>query len=133
MEQQPRHKKVLVLDDQVSACILIERVINSVFDDVHTEISNDSSAGLAWARQNDPDLIIVDFRMPNRDGLWLLKEVRKDQGALGSTPVIMVSGVKDQSVLSTAFDAGVTEFLFKPINPDELSAKIRQHLGETAN
>ena len=68
------------------------------------------------------DCVLADLRLPGLNGLQLFQRLRHD----GITaPVILISGHADDETIEQATDAGVNEFLLKPVRPDELIATLR--------
>ncbi len=76
-----------------------------------------------------PDLILLDWNMPNMDGLTFVKEFRKGNTA---TPVIMVTTESERSRVVEAIKAGVNNYVVKPFTPDVLSQRISETVGNAA-
>ena len=74
-----------------------------------------------------PDLILLDWNMPNMDGLTFLKEMRKTDKA---TPIIMVTTEAEKSRVVEAIKAGVNNYVVKPFTTDELSERIVQTMSK---
>jgi diguanylate cyclase (GGDEF)-like protein len=87
----------------------------------------DADAGLALARQQRPDLVLLDLDLPGRSGLDLCKELRGDP-ALSSIPVIFLTGTVDVATKVRAFDAGAVDYVTKPFDAIELRARVRAAL-----
>ena len=71
-----------------------------------------------------PCMVLLDVRMPDMDG-WDFVAACRDEGALGRTPIVMVSG--DLTVEDRALQLGVTAFLPKPLDPDRLADVVERH------
>jgi len=94
-----------------------------------------SSASAAEARESvsrrRPSLILCDVRMPTTDGLEFLRELRADP-RVADIPVVIVSGVLDAAVKVKGFEAGACDYLTKPVDARELSARVRIRLKQRA-
>ena len=88
----------------------------------------DGEDALAKARESLPDLIVLDVDMPKKNGVEFLKELRA-KARFVSTPVIMLTAHKDQSIMSEVVRQKVKDFLVKPAHPKKLRARIRKYLG----
>ena len=76
-----------------------------------------------------PDLLLVDWNMPNMDGLTFVKECRA-KGA--KAPIIMVTTEAERTRVVEAIKAGVNNYVVKPFTPDGLSARIKETLERAA-
>lgn len=128
-------KKVLVVDDEQDIRIFMTTLLEtSGFKPVAAE---DGVEGLELARKNKPALIIMDIMMPKESGIFLYRELKKDE-ALKDVPVIIVSALArktfmhSQSVLD-AYEGGrvpePTAYIEKPPEADELLETIQKILG----
>lgn len=81
----------------------------------------DGQSALAACCQRDPDLVILDLRLPDIDGIDLIARVRE----LTTVPIFVVSAVHSEPLLVAAFDAGADDYLSKPYSVIELRARIR--------
>lgn len=79
-----------------------------------------------------PDLVVLDFMMPELNGIEVLKALRSTSRT-SLLPVIMLTGLGDEESLSKAFDAGATDYLSKPFSTPQLTARIRACLTRSAN
>ena len=92
----------------------------------------DGAEGLAAIAANKPDLVLLDLDMPHVDGFEVLRRLRADP-ATEHLPVIVVTGREDTAAIDSAFDAGATSFIAKPINWRLLSYQVRYVHRTTAN
>ena len=118
---------VLVEDDAA-----LRHVLACFFRSAGVEVlaaSGDGMEALALLGSLHPDLILTDCQMPNMDGISMVRHLR----ARGDyTPVIMMSGQTDPTVRKMAFEAGVCEYLNKPLSLPQLNRVIGQTLGTAA-
>ena len=82
----------------------------------------ESPESLAQLAASHNDCVLADLRLPGLSGLQLFQRLRRD----GITvPIILISGHADDETIEQATDAGVNEFLLKPVRPDELIATLK--------
>lgn len=93
--------------------------------------AEDGAAALELFTQVGPDLIITDWVMPVFDGIELTRSVRNQKSSINPyCPIIMVSGFGERSRVIQARDAGVNEFLVKPISAKDLYLRIESCVGD---
>ena len=117
--------KVLVADDSGVMRKIIVRSLNAVGV---TDIVEASDGADGWEKlQAEPvDLVLTDWNMPNVSGLEFLKKIR----ASGSeVPVIMVTTEAEKSKVIEAIQAGVTDYLCKPFEADDLREKLDKYIA----
>ena len=119
-------KKILAVDDSMTA-LEIERAILGKTFEVTTASSGEESIGRA--RQERPDLVLMDLEMPGIDGFEACRRLRAE-AATSATPIILVTSHSEAESLEGAFVHGCTDYVIKPINGDELLLKVRSYLGE---
>ena len=117
-----RTSYVLVVDDNPVNVALYERVISHI-GMCYPKCFTKASDALAWAQQNNPAVAIVDYRMPEMDGLEFIRRFRSIPGR-NAVPCVMLTGVKEGAVRHQALQMGVADFLNKPVNADRLMALI---------
>jgi DNA-binding response OmpR family regulator len=117
-------KKILVVDDEKSICLLLENFLSQDYDVV--SIDNGQEA-LEWLEENLPDLIISDIQMTNMDGYTFLTSVRQ-RGFTRHTPIIMLSGKSESKERIKCYKLGAQDYLTKPFNPEELEELVKKNL-----
>jgi CheY-like chemotaxis protein len=122
-------KKILLVDDS-STVILMEKMIlaKGPYDIV---TARDGVEGVAKAKSEKPDVILLDVMMPNLDGLSACAAIRNDE-ATANIPIIMVTTRGEEHNMETAFRNGCTDYVTKPINGLELLTKLNNILGMAA-
>jgi CheY-like chemotaxis protein len=122
-------KKILLVDDS-STVILMEKMILSKGPyDIVT--ARDGVEGVAKAKSEQPDVILLDVMMPNLDGLSACAAIRADE-ATAHIPIVMVTTRGEEKNMETAYRNGCTDYVTKPINGLELLTKLNNILGLAA-
>ncbi|MDD9952375.1 MAG: response regulator [Zetaproteobacteria bacterium] len=111
--QQP--KKVLIVEDDEHAREFLEEIVKDA--GFETQAFGVPVEALHWSRTHSFDLMLVDFRMPGMDGVELCSRILRQHK---DTPVFMISGDPNPSLLKRSEEAGISEFLRKPIDPSHL-------------
>jgi len=117
-------KKILVVDDEKSICLLLENFLSQDYDVV--SIDNGQEA-LEWLEENLPDLIISDIEMTHMDGYEFLTSVRQ-RGFTRHIPFIMLSGKSESKERIKCYRIGAQDYLTKPFNPEELEELVKKNL-----
>lgn len=114
-------KTILLIDD----CDMMRRFLTPVFEKNFRVISLKSGmeAILYLRTQSAPDAILLDYNLPEMNGLEVLDSIRKNEG-WADIPVVMLSGVKDAEKRWQCLEAGANDFLAKPFHPRELSLRV---------
>ena len=112
--------RVLIVEDEPNlAATLGEMLKQNRFD---SDICPDGESGLAYARQNAYDLIILDVMLPKRSGFSVVEQLRKDGNA---TPVLMLTAKSSVEDYVHGLDLGADYYLTKPFEMQELLACVR--------
>jgi CheY-like chemotaxis protein len=117
-------KKILVVDDEKSICLLLENFLSLNYDVVSV---NDGLEALEWLEENLPDLIISDIQMNKMDGDAFLTSVRQ-RGFTRHTPIIMLSSKYESKERIKCYKLGAQDYLTKPFNPEELEELVKKNL-----
>jgi DNA-binding NtrC family response regulator len=113
---------VVVLDDELDACRLMQRVISAMGHEVHG--FTDHQDALEWLRGNRPDLAVIDIKLRGVNGLNVLESIQQ----LFSTKVIMISGCPTEEAVERAMKMGVEDFLSKPLEIADLEELVNRAL-----
>ena len=112
--------KVLIVDDAVDLINAVQKIlINQNYD---VDVAYDGKTGLRKALSDDYDIILLDIMMPQMNGYEVLKNLRKEGR---ETPVILITAKDDISDKIDGLDLGADDYLQKPFNMSELTARIR--------
>jgi len=121
----PWRARILVVDDDPGSREALAELLSD--EGYNVDTAGDGDAALSRVAQDPPDLIISDVRMPHVDGLDLVVQLRQ-RAALSDLPIILVSGVDDPTGRIGGLDLGADDYLPKPLDGEELLARIRLHL-----
>ena len=113
------NEKILVVDDEESILELVAFNLTQAGYRVLT--TKDGLEGLALARQEKPDLIVLDVMLPGLDGLEICRVLRKET----AIPILMLTARKTESDKVIGLDLGADDYLTKPFSPRELVARIK--------
>lgn len=117
--------KFLVIDDNAFARTLIRRILNQ-FGAAEIHEAADGATAMEEVKAFKPDIIIVDWMMKPIDGMHFVDWLRKGEDSPAPfTPVIMVSAFSHMDNVLQARDAGINEFLAKPISAKSLLSRIQ--------
>jgi CheY-like chemotaxis protein len=114
-------KKVLIVEDSPTTRAVVK--VYLVGQKLEFLEANNGEDGLNMARQQRPDVIVLDLKMPGMDGFTFCRAVRADP-FIRDTPVILLTGTKGAEVEKEAMAAGCSYFMNKPIDGQVLAEKI---------
>ena len=120
--------KILLVDDS-KTMRNIQRGILSQMGYSEVEEACDGLDALSKVGSFAPDLLLVDWNMPNMDGISFVREYR---GKGNTTPIIMVTTEAEKSRVIEAIKAGVNNYVVKPFTPDVLQQRIEETLAKLA-
>jgi response regulator RpfG family c-di-GMP phosphodiesterase len=121
--------KIVSIDDNQNNLFLIEAICSDM--GLNIKSFDDSLNALVYCLQNEVDMILVDFMMPNLNGLQFIEEFRKNKKHI---PIVMITAVgDDENVHKKAFDLGANDFLNKPVNAVIFQARILNLLTNHQN
>ena len=121
-------RRVVVADDDATTIVMISTILKHF--NFECDIAHDGAQALDIARRNKPDLVLLDVAMPHMNGFEALTALRSD-AATRSTPVILVSGHRDEAEVVKGFSLGADDYITKPFNSGELMARISRVLRES--
>lgn len=122
-----RQRRVLIVDDESTGRTILAKIIQQAEEDVLVETFDNPLQALEWLDHNHPDLIITDYRMPDINGVELIKLIR-ERPACHDIPIMMITVVSEKSVRYDALEAGATAFLTRPIDQIECRTSCRNLL-----
>jgi len=123
----PSDTSVVLVDDDRLSLKILEDLIASVHG-LHPIAFNDPVKALAWCRDNQPEIVVTDYEMPGLKGTDLIRELRQ-QPHTRDIPIMMLTASNDQDLRYRALELGANDYLNKPIDAIEVTARARNMLG----
>jgi CheY-like chemotaxis protein/phosphoribosyl 1,2-cyclic phosphodiesterase len=121
---------VLIADDDPGILLLLQTTLRN--EGLRLITAGNGEAALRLARAERPDLILIDWHMPERDGLSVCQEVRADPDpTFREIPIVLITAQTGAENTATGFAAGVTDYLTKPFVPPHVRTRVRSWLMRT--
>ena len=117
--------RILIIEDDEAILTFLRRGL--AYDGYQVDTAIDGQTGLLLARDNPPDLVVLDWMLPGLDGLEVCRRLR--QG--GPVPILMLTAKDTVNDRVMGLDAGADDYMVKPFNLEELLARIRALLRRT--
>ena len=118
-------KTILIVDDDTLICNLLKNLFQRY--KLHVITAFDGVEAIEKTIQHDPDLILLDIKMPNKDGLAVLNELRS-MSKFRELPIIILSAKDQLHEIRTGLDAGATGYLRKPMTSKEIVDTVFEYL-----
>ena len=118
--------RVLVVDDDPEIVTFLATLLE--LEGIESQVATSAAAALDKLQHGLPSLVLLDIAMPDRDGLDLCRELKKDPRTR-DVPVFVVSARPGKDVVERALAAGAEEFIRKPFENQELISRIRDRLN----
>ena len=112
-------EKILVIEDEQKIADLLRR--GFTYEGFRVEVCHDGETGLKAARDNPPDLVVLDWMLPGLDGLEVCRRLR----AGGALPILMLTAKDAVSDRVKGLDSGADDYVTKPFAFEELLARVR--------
>lgn len=120
---------LLIADDNAGVRRVLVQMLAAA--GMRTVTADDGNQALDLARRCHPDLIILDVRMPGRDGYQVCLELRESESTR-HIPILMLSGLGEFEAEFGRIGTGADDYLAKPFRSVELEARVRALLGSSA-
>jgi len=118
--------RILVVEDEDRILQFLQRGLT--YEGYRVDVAADGPTGLGLARENPPDVVILDWMLPGMDGLEVCRRLR----AGGAVPILMLTAKDSVGDRVQGLDAGADDYLVKPFAFDELLARVRALLRRAA-
>jgi formate hydrogenlyase transcriptional activator len=117
---------ILIVDDDRSA----RQILSALMEGEGCEVRSAPSGrtALIFAREEPPELILLDVRLPDVDGFEVCRQLKEDAGTRG-VPVIFLSALEDAKERVKGFEAGGADYITKPFHAEEVLARVRTHVA----
>lgn len=117
-------EKILIIDDDVDICALLKRFLERKGYEVTTSFKGQE--GLQLLNSTDFDVVLTDFRLPDMDGIDVLKSIKQSKPNI---PVIVITGYSDVGQAVKVIRLGAFEYVTKPIFPEEILMLVKDALS----
>ena len=121
-DQRPR---LLLVDDEPTNLQVLRHVLQA---DYRLLFATDGARALQVAREQQPQLILLDIMMPGMDGYAVCRALKADP-ATAAIPVIFITALNDSQDETAGFDVGAVDYITKPVSPPVVRARVRTHLS----
>ena len=115
---------ILAIDDTPANLMVLRKALGDEFD---LQFATSGQTGLALAIESPPDLILLDVMMPDMDGYETCHRLLADP-TTRDIPIIFITAQNSPDDETRGLEAGVVDFISKPVNPSVLRARVRTHL-----
>jgi len=113
---------VVIIDDLFSSRLLLAEIVRQIDGKLNLELFDTPSRALEFCRTNRADMILTDYKLPEFDGVQLVRRLR-DLPHCVDVPIVVITVVDDRRVRYEALEAGATDFLMKPLDEHETRAR----------
>ena len=120
--------KIIVADDDLDICELLDMKLRQSDYDVHTALGGVQA--LDMIRLVQPDLVILDIMMPIMSGMDVLLRMRSEP-AIADIPVILMTSNRQEKDVDTGFTLGVVDYIIKPFNLKDLVVQVERVISGT--
>lgn len=117
---------LLIIDDDVDICMLLKRFFER--KGYRVRIAFKASEGIDIVKKESIDLVLTDFRLPDKDGFDVIKEI---QAVKKNLPVIVITGYSDVNQAVQAIRLGAYEYVTKPIYPEEILLLVEEAIAKS--
>lgn len=125
IEQRARHRnmetlRILIAEDDPLVAVTLQDQLRELQHDV-VAVASDGEEAITLTRDTQPDIALLDIKMPNRDGISAADAIHQEAGI----PIVMLTAYSDRALVLRAADVGVLTYLLKPVGLNELAAALQ--------
>lgn len=113
-------KRILICDDEEGVRESLSLILE---DDYSLSFTTNGTETLAYLKQNNPDLVIMDIKMPFKNGLEVLKELRKDKPNL---KIIIITGYQSVETARETSKYGISDYITKPFDAKTVKEAVKK-------
>src|SRR6266705_962783 len=113
---------VLIIDDLFSSRLLLAEIVRQIDGKLNLELFDTPGRALEFCRNSRVDMILTDYKLPEFDGVQLVRRLRALPHCV-DVPIVVITVVDDRRVRYEALEAGATDFLMKPLDEQETRAR----------
>ncbi|MBQ2733552.1 MAG: response regulator transcription factor [Clostridia bacterium] len=118
--------KILVVDDDVNICDILRMYLER--EGYEVKIANDGAEGVEMFKRFDPDLVLLDIMLPEKDGWQVCREIRE----VSPNPIIMITAKGEVFDKVLGLELGADDFIVKPFDTKEVTARVKAVLRRYA-
>ncbi|MCT7989353.1 hybrid sensor histidine kinase/response regulator [Laspinema olomoucense] len=126
-DSQNNSPLILLVDDDRTTRMMLRRAMHN--EGYRVVEAADGIEGLELYKQLNPDIVLLDAKMPGMDGFTCCTQIKAIAGGLG-IPVLMITSLEDEDSVDRAFEAGATDYITKPIHWAVLRRRVQRLLQE---
>jgi type IV pilus assembly protein PilB len=123
-----RKERVLVVEDSTTIASVVKYFLE--LEGFEVFVAKDGNLGLDYAKRHQPNVIVTDYNMPGMDGMAMVKALRTE-AATRDIAVLMLTSEDSVEKEAQALEAGVDDYILKPVEPRRLAARVRSVLARS--
>jgi DNA-binding response OmpR family regulator len=126
-ENEPK-KKILIIDDEAVNRAILEDYLSDFGYEIY--LASSGNEGVDMLARTTPDLVLLDIKMPGKDGFQTLEEIKRNPG-FSNIPVLFLSALDRSNLKVKGLELGAEDYITRPFDKAELLARIRAALRRT--
>jgi DNA-binding response OmpR family regulator len=127
-KENQQKKKILIIDDEVLNRAILEDYLSDFGYEIY--MASNGSEGVDMLAKTAPDLVLLDIKMPDKDGFQTLEEIKRSPG-FANIPVLFISALNRSNLKVKGLELGAEDYITRPFDKAELLARIRAALRRT--
>lgn len=127
-KENQQKKKILIIDDEAVNRAILEDYLSSFGYEIY--MASNGSEGVDMLAKTAPDLVLLDIKMPDKDGFQTLEEIKRSPG-FSNIPVLFISALNRSNLKVKGLELGAEDYITRPFDKAELLARIRAALRRT--